>query len=157
MCDGSCYKEHQLFSNHLTALQIIAYYDDISITNPLGSSKNEYKLGMCGYNVVRIYVYVDTFMLITFMHDCQYYYHTLSYIIIGMVYFQLANLNPAFRSKLESINLVAIFRCNLLEHYSIDAILKPFVQDLKKLENVWWHLCASNIYNNMHINLTHRV
>ena len=60
--------------------------------------------------------------------------HILLYI--GMLYFQLANLDPAFRSKLESINLVAIFRCNLLEHYSIDAILKPFVQDLKKLENV---------------------
>ena len=45
VCDGSCYKEHQVFSNHPTALQIIAYYDDISITNPLGSSKNKYKLG----------------------------------------------------------------------------------------------------------------
>ena len=32
VCDGSCYKEHQLFSNHPTALQIIAYYDDISIS-----------------------------------------------------------------------------------------------------------------------------
>ena len=45
VCDGSCYKEHQVFSNHPTALQIIAYYNDISITNLLGSSKNEYKLG----------------------------------------------------------------------------------------------------------------
>ena len=51
--------------------------------------------------------------------------------IIGMLCFQLANLEPAFKSKLESINLVSIFRWNLLEHYSVDAILEPFIQDLK--------------------------
>lgn len=84
-----------------------------------------------------MHVYVYAFILfmqcliVNIIVHCHIYYN-----IIGMLYFQLANIDPAFRSKLESINLVAIFRCNLLEHYSIDAILTPFVQDLKKLENV---------------------
>ena len=96
------------------------------------------------------------------MHSCYLcngcQHHTLSYYNnIGMLYFQLANLDPAFRSKLESISLVAIFHCNLLEHYSIDAILKPFIQDLKNLETYdCINVCASNLVICMH-NHAHRV
>ena len=36
-CDGSIFNEHPLFSTDPSALQIIAYYDDVEITNALGS------------------------------------------------------------------------------------------------------------------------
>ena len=45
-CDGQEYCEHPLFSNDPTALQIIAYYDDIEVCNPLGSSSKKHKLGI---------------------------------------------------------------------------------------------------------------
>lgn len=49
----------------------------------------------------------------------------------------LGNIDPAVRSRLEAINLIALFRSELLQHYSFDDILKPFVSDLKKLTTVF--------------------
>ena len=53
---------------------------------------------------------------------------------IGAVYFTLGNLDPAVRSRLEAINLVALFKSELLKAYSLDDILAP--EDLKKLNTV---------------------
>ena len=44
-CDGSVYKSHALFSHVHQALQIIAYYDDVEVCNPLGSRAKKHKLG----------------------------------------------------------------------------------------------------------------
>ena len=44
-CDGSLFQSHPLFSPNSQALQIIAYYDDLEVTNPLGSYTKVYKLG----------------------------------------------------------------------------------------------------------------
>ena len=44
-CDGSYYRSHQLFSTHANALQIMLYYDDIEVCNPLGSHTKKHKLG----------------------------------------------------------------------------------------------------------------
>lgn len=49
----------------------------------------------------------------------------------GTVYFMLGNLDPSLRSRLENIHLVALFQSELLEKYSFDCILAPFVNDLK--------------------------
>ena len=40
---------------------------------------------------------------------------------------------------LASINLVAIFNCSLLKYHSFDSILKPFIDDLKALQEVLIH------------------
>ena len=45
-CDGQVYRDHPLFSIDPSALQIIAYYDDIEVCNPLGSSSKKHKLGV---------------------------------------------------------------------------------------------------------------
>uniref|UniRef100_A0A1X7UZQ4 Uncharacterized protein n=1 Tax=Amphimedon queenslandica TaxID=400682 RepID=A0A1X7UZQ4_AMPQE len=37
-CDGDLFACHPLFSLHSSALQIILYYDDMEICNPLGIS-----------------------------------------------------------------------------------------------------------------------
>ena len=50
-----------------------------------------------------------------------------------MFYFQLANLYPEYRSKLKSINLVAIVENQHLKKYGMDKILAPFIEDLKRL------------------------
>lgn len=36
-CDGSIVKSHELFSTDPNALQIIGYYDELEIVNPLGA------------------------------------------------------------------------------------------------------------------------
>lgn len=46
------------------------------------------------------------------------------------IYFQLGNLDPALRSRLESINLIALFHHEELSSYSLDEQLP---QDLMHL------------------------
>ena len=43
--DGSLFKAHPLFSSDVHALQIIAYYDEMEIVNPIGSYVKKHKLG----------------------------------------------------------------------------------------------------------------
>ena len=50
-----------------------------------------------------------------------------------MFYFTLGNIQPKFRSKLSSIQVVTIVKTTLISQYGIDAVLKPFIEDLKKL------------------------
>ena len=55
----------------------------------------------------------------------------LSYV--GFFYFTLGNLEPKYRSKLTSIQLLGIVKKSVLDSYGMNAILKPFVEDFKKL------------------------
>ena len=43
--DGLFVKEHPIFSKYPNALQVVLYYDDLEICNPLGSSAGKHKLG----------------------------------------------------------------------------------------------------------------
>ena len=45
-CDGSLFKEHPLFSVEPRALQIILFFDDAELCNPLGTSAKVHKIGM---------------------------------------------------------------------------------------------------------------
>lgn len=44
-CDGSVFKSHPLFSTSPHALQIIGYYDELEVVNPIGSYVSTHKLG----------------------------------------------------------------------------------------------------------------
>ena len=52
---------------------------------------------------------------------------------VGLFYFVLGNLPPALRSKLGHIQLVAIAKSHVVKKYGANAILKPIVEDIKKL------------------------
>ena len=43
--DGSYFNEHAVFSAHGDALQILFYYNDVEICNPLGAHTKKHKLG----------------------------------------------------------------------------------------------------------------
>lgn len=45
-CDGTLFKGHSLFKEDPTALQIIAYFDEVEICNPLGSYRGVHKLAL---------------------------------------------------------------------------------------------------------------
>ena len=44
-CDGSVFQSHPLYFIRPKSLQIILYYDDVEICNPLGSKAKKHKLG----------------------------------------------------------------------------------------------------------------
>ena len=45
-CDGRNCQNHPLFSVQKDSLQLLFYYDDVEICNPLGSKRTIHKLGM---------------------------------------------------------------------------------------------------------------
>ncbi len=49
----------------------------------------------------------------------------------------LGNLPPKFRSRLSAIHLVAIVKRDFLSEYGMDPVLRPFVDDLKKLVSTY--------------------
>ena len=46
-CDGQAFHTHPLFSDHPNALQLLLYYDDVEVVNPIGSHRKIHKLGTC--------------------------------------------------------------------------------------------------------------
>ena len=126
VCDGHYYSSHPVFSCNDKALQIVAYYDELVLTNPLMSRRNNYKIG-------KFY---------SFMHVIIHHYY-----VVGAIYFMLGNLDPSVRSRLENIHLVALFKSTLLQMYSFDDILAPLVSELKILANVSCNKgCLVNVY-----------
>lgn len=51
MCDGSVFKTHPIFKSDKQAVQIIAYFDEVELCNPLGSSSKKHKLGCIFFTV----------------------------------------------------------------------------------------------------------
>ena len=50
-CDGIFFKQHPLFSLEPHALQIILYFDDLELCNPLETSAKIHKIGKDGEKV----------------------------------------------------------------------------------------------------------
>ena len=53
-CDGIVYKDHELFSSDQEALQLVCYYDELELVNPLGAYVKRQKLGICFFIIGNI-------------------------------------------------------------------------------------------------------
>ena len=86
-CDGEFFNNHPIFTVHNGALQIIVYYDDIEVANPLGSRAGNHKLGT-KYN--NFYTCTITFitlrMLLLYIGK-----HQTSFLIISIFYLLTSN------------------------------------------------------------------
>ena len=54
-CDGALYKNHPIFSSDPLALQVIAYYDELELCNPLGTHVKKHKLGIVFFSLGNIH------------------------------------------------------------------------------------------------------
>ena len=63
-----------------------------------------------------------------------------------MFYFTIGNMSPKYRSQLCNIQLVAIAKSTMISQYGMDEILKPFVNDLKKLVCWYTYICNCIIF-----------
>ena len=61
--------------------------------------------------------------------------HNVVSFYLGTFYFTLGNLHPKYRSQLSSIHLVALVKTSFISSYGIDAVLRPIIDDVKKLVN----------------------
>ena len=55
MCDGSVFKNHPLFKNDKQGIQVIAYFDEVELCDPLGSSTKKHKLGCIFFTLGNIH------------------------------------------------------------------------------------------------------
>ena len=53
-CDGSLYQSHNLFKTRKDALQLVLYFDEIEVCNPLGAQRGIHKLGMFYYMIANL-------------------------------------------------------------------------------------------------------
>lgn len=51
ICDGSIYKDHTIFQQDPKGLQLMLYFDDVEICNPLGKGAGTHKVGLFYYTV----------------------------------------------------------------------------------------------------------
>lgn len=90
--DGALAETHPIFSQDPTALQLILYYDDISLT--VSNAKR---------------------------------------VKLGMFYFSLGNFDVTFRSRVDTISLLAIAHYEDIREYGIDRLLTPLLDELAQL------------------------
>ena len=95
MCDGKAFVDDPLFGCDSKALQLVAYYNDLEVCNPLGAAAKYHK--------------------------------------VGAFFYFLANIRPQYRSSLNVSQLFAVAKSSGIKSHGVDAVLKPFVEDLKKL------------------------
>ena len=69
-------------------------------------------------------------------------------VFVGLIYYSLANLDPALRSQLAAIHLACAFKYSLVEVYGIDTFIKPFLDDVQKLSQVCFFVSCQYIYLN---------
>lgn len=69
-CDGYLFKNHSLFRTKPNALQLILYFDELEICNPLGSHSGVHKLGM-------IITFLNYYVI---HHGVNNYRHVLLYV-----------------------------------------------------------------------------
>ena len=55
LCDGAVFMVHPTFAADNQCIQVIAYYDEVELCNPLGSSSKKHKLG-CIFLALAIFI-----------------------------------------------------------------------------------------------------
>lgn len=118
-CDGSFFKSHPLFANHserefCLKLQFIIYFDEVEVTNPLGSTKGKHKLGK----------------------QARLYMHSNCIDYTALFYYTLANIHPKLRATLKTIQLIAAVTSPNLKEYGYEPVLKPFIDEVNVLAEV---------------------
>ena len=98
-CDGSAFNYHPLFSTDPTALQIMLYYDDVEVVNPIGSRTNTHKLGE-----------LHNLYISPWLHVCTVYMYTFRakfLLSTALFYYMLGNIYPSRRSSLKCIQVAS--------------------------------------------------
>ena len=55
-CDGEAFKSHPLFSVQTNAIQILFYFDELEVCNPIGTKAKIHKLGFHILHALVLYV-----------------------------------------------------------------------------------------------------
>lgn len=65
--DGQQYQQHGIFKTHPHALRLQLYYDDVEVTNPIGSKAGVHKLGLFYYTIQNLPFTINSSMNSVFL------------------------------------------------------------------------------------------
>ena len=65
--DGQQYQQHSIFKTHPQALRLQLFYDDVEVTNPIGSNAGIQKLGLFYYTIQNLPFSINTSMNSVFL------------------------------------------------------------------------------------------
>ena len=124
-CDGTACKSRPLFSDDCQALQIMAYYDDVEVCNPLGSGAKKHKQGKCECACLNIHMYkIFSCLCMTIMlHLCIVF--CSPFLLSAWEYFSSIPLN---------VQLLAVTKSSVRLEYGADCILENAMKAVKQLE-----------------------
>ena len=94
--------------------------------------------GVVFSNHVVFYSDAQALQIILYYDDCDLCNSAGSHVTkhkIAFFYFTLGNFRHEVRSKLDAIFLLAVVKTSHLKKYGFDEVLKPFLNDLKILED----------------------
>lgn len=101
-CDGSEFHGHASFAHEPKALQLMLYFDELEVCNPLGTKTNTHKSGDFVLHKIHIYYYIN------------YYFVLSSCVCTGIFYYMLGNISPQFLSQLKAIQLLSIAKSSII-------------------------------------------
>ena len=93
-----------------------------------GSIFKEHRLFQGDPHLIRIHLYTDEFEVVNPLGSKKLLHKVCAF------YFSIGNLEPKYRSHLRHIHLAILARYKLVQKYTYSDILKPLIEDLKKLQ-----------------------
>ena len=109
----------------------------------------------CSYIMYGISFIITVHVPVEFLHETTPY-QCCNWLEsnFGPCRYILCLASPRYRSKLRMIQLVAICRTKYIKRYSLDAVLQPVVQDLKKLVNSLFITPCQSLFHEILAQLT---
>lgn len=117
-CDGKDFQTHPVFSVDSGALQIMAYFDEVEVCNPLRSHSIVHKVG-------KRHLYLH-----------RTYWIKSNVCTVGVFMYSLGNIHPKHRSQLKTLQIFALVETPILNRYGFQKILHRFVHDMNELSSV---------------------
>ena len=66
-------------------------------------------------------------------------------VILGLFCYTLGNLNPWYRSSIQSIQLIAVAKTCNIRQFGFEKLLMPFISGVNELAKVCDHYCHLNL------------
>ena len=138
-CDAAVFKSHPLYHHHKDALQLITYFDEVEVCNPLGAQKGIHKTGELRrdfraiplqgpinivFRVTRTFIDKRSPSLFFSELLCMYVLQCIVSIVYGfisftagMFYYMIGNIRPELRSTHRCIQLIACVTSRNIEKW----------------------------------------
>lgn len=116
--DGSIYKNHPVILKHPSALQIVGYYDELEVCNPLGSNIKKHKLGLVFFTLTNLSP-----------HYCSNYKGIFLLTVANVSLIEEHGIDKVLEPLVNDLKVLATTGINVKEGVVLHASLIAFLAD----------------------------